>query len=268
MTDIKNQINAIMKRVRTKGELPASATVVKQAFERLGYVSGQISSEEILANFNNTLRKVWEESLVVLEEHEERSYAKGIPSELAEHYPRELEKAESVAEMRGFREGMIQLFELWYPMLRRCFLSVSQSRKQRGGKDFELQIEQLFELVHIPYHKQETQNRTDLILPDLKTHIQNRTASAIVSVKRTLRERWAEVAEELFNLRSPNVFLFTADEEVTARHVSRICGDYNIHLVVWDAVKSGKYPDEPLVLGYTAWVGERLTLLRQRWPKP
>ena len=138
----------------------------------------------------------------------------------------------------------------------------------RGGRDFELQIERLLDLAGIPFHKQEGEYHTDLILPNLETHRRNRTVSAVVSVKRTLRERWAEVAEELFNLRSPNVFLFTADEAVTANHVNRICGQYNIHLVVWDA-QALRFPKEPLVLGYTRWATERLDVLRQRWsPSP
>ncbi len=101
--------------------------------------------------------------------------------------------------------------------------------------------------------------------PELETHQQNRTISAVISVKRTLCERWSEVAEELFNLRSPNVFLFTADENVTETHVERICGRYNIHLVVWDDVKADRFAGKPLVLGYTAWAIERLAVLRHYW---
>ena len=136
---------------------------------------------------------------------------------------------------------------------------------QRGGKDFELQIEKLLDLAGVPYFEQEPQYRTDLILPDLETFQSNRTISAVISVKRTLRERWAEVAEELFNLRSPNVFPFTADERVTNSHVDRICGRYNIHLVIWDHIKIERFPEEPLVMGFTDWANERLTVLRQYW---
>ena len=136
---------------------------------------------------------------------------------------------------------------------------------QRGGKDFELQIEKLLDLAGVPYFEQEPQYRTDLILPDLETFQSNRTISAVISVKRTLRERWAEVAEELFNLRSPNVFPFTADERVTNTHVDRICGRYNIHLVIWDHIKIKRFPEEPLVMGFTDWANERLTVLRQYW---
>ena len=141
-------------------------------------------------------------------------------------------------------------------------------KETRGGKDFELQIEGLLDLAGLPYHRQETENRTDLILPDLQTHRANRNISAVVSIKRTLRERWAEVAEELFNLRSPNVFLFTADDSVSQNHVNRICDQYNIHLVVWDHVKRSKHPERPLVLGYSDWATDRLPVIMQYWRNP
>jgi len=213
VTSIGGDINELMRRIRQRGGLPNSAEIVTETFERLGYVAGAIEPDEVLARFNELLRTLWEETLHTLEHHEERSYVEGIPTALIEQYPEQFSAAERVAKEQGFRAGTIELFTRWYPFLRRAFLSVSQSRKQRGGKDFELQIEGLLHLAGIPHHKQERRNRTDLILPDLETHQRNRTISAIVSVKRTLRERWAEVAEELFNLRSPNVFFVYSRRE-------------------------------------------------------
>jgi hypothetical protein len=65
-------------------------------------------------------------------------------------------------------------------------------------------------------------------------------------------------------MRSPNIFLVTADPDVGKGHIKSICSDYRIHLVVWDDVKQ-KYTDEPLVLGYTEWANNRLPILRQFW---
>ena len=265
MTDSKKRISVLMNRVREKGRLPSSDAIVKETFEGLGLVVGTVTPDDVLTHFNKYLHAVWVETLVTLERYEERSYSEGIPREFIQEFPEDFKAAAALSDRSGFREGFVDAFSRLYPMLRRAFLSVSQSRMTRGGRDFELQIEELLSLAKIPFHKQEIENRTDLILPNLAVHENNRNLSAIVSIKRTLRERWAEVAEELFNLRSPNVFLFTADDKVTQNHVDRICGQYNIHLVVWDAVKEHKYPDEPLVLGYTAWANERLSVLRQFW---
>lgn len=139
---------------------------------------------------------------------------------------------------------------------------MSQSRKTRGGQDFELQIEGLLKLSQVPYERQVTENRTDFIVPSIQVYERNRNEALVLSAKRTLRERWREVAEELFNLRSPNVYLLTADEDVSYGHVEGICKRYNIWLVVWDNLKQSKFADEPLVLGYTGWARERILPLR------
>jgi len=267
MSDLKARTQALMKRVRQSGGLPSSQEIVGAAFGRLGLAQDTIAPGEVLARFNALLHSVWAETLLVLEAHETRSYAEGIPRELMAEYPDDLCDAEVVAQMHGFSAGVLRLFGAWYPPLRECFLSVSQSRKSRGGKDFELQIERLLDLAQVPYEPQEAENRTDLVLPDVATCQRNRRVSMVVSIKRTLRERWQEVAEELFNLQSPNVFLFTADESVTATHAQRICGDYNIHLVVWDHVKQTKFPDSAGVLSYTEWATDELPALRDRWER-
>ena len=265
MGDSREHMRALMRRVREQGQLPSSAVIVHETFQRLGYIPGSTQPQQVLQRFDELLRNLWLETLVTLEGHEERTYALGIPCEFMNEFPDEFEQAETTANEYGFRRGVVRLFGALYPRFRDAFLSISQSRKTRGGKDFELQIEGLFDLAGVPYHRQEREYRTDLILPDLETHNTNRNISAVVSVKRTLRERWQEVAEELFNLRSPNVFLFTADESVTESHVRRICGQYNIYLVVWDSVKTSRHAASPLVVGYTQWATQHLSILRQNW---
>ena len=268
MADPRVQMRRLMRRVRQEGQLPSSVEIVRETFERLDYVSESLEPAQVIARFNEMLWNLWKETLVTLERYEESSYAIGIPRRFSEEFPESFERAERKASSQGFRAGFTLLFNELYPRFRDAFLSVSQSRKTRGGKDFELQIEGLLDLAGLPYHRQETENRTDLILPDLQTHRANRNISAVVSIKRTLRERWAEVAEELFNLRSPNVFLFTADDSVSQNHVNRICDQYNIHLVVWDHVKRSKHPERPLVLGYSDWATDRLPVIMQYWRNP
>ena len=264
MVDPRQRMRALMRRVRQGQPLPTSEQMVRETFERLNYIESEVTPEEVLVHFNEYLRNLWEQTLVTLETYEEQSYARGIPHEFVNEFPEEFDRAEQVASRQGFREGVKVLFDDLYPMFRRAFLSVQQGRMARGGKDFELQIERLLTLAGVPFHKQESVNHTDLILPSLETHNLNRTISAVVSVKRTLRERWAEVAEELFNLRATNVFLFTADENPTNTHAERLA-DYNIHLVVWDDVKTQKFPERPLVLGYTEWANRGLGMLSQHW---
>ncbi len=66
-------------------------------------------------------------------------------------------------------------------------------------------------------------------------------------------------------MRAPNVYLATADEDVSESHVKAVCQDYNIHLVVWDELKATKYPNENLVISYSVLANEIVPVFKQFW---
>lgn len=253
-----------MRTVR-KGRLPGSEDIVNEAFTELGYLPQNVSANQAKKDFNTMLYTAWIKTLEVLERYEKQTYGENITDELTKHRSGDFVQAEDLAKGGNFRAAVRLLFSLWYPYLAEVFLSISQSRKQRGGKDFELQFGKMLSLMNLPYERIDRKYRVDFILPDSKTLANNRTVAVIASAKRTLRERWREVVEELHNTRAPNIFLITADTDITNSHVNSICGKYNIHLVVWDEVKQKRFADEPLVLGYTSWTNERVPALQQFW---
>lgn len=266
---LQEEIREIMKSIR-EGVLPSSEVIVSTAFEELGYDDQPPPAPEIRKEFNDRLAEVFKHTLEVLERFEDRAYAAGIPDALLEKRPDSFRKAAEMVERSGsaalgirkaFRALLIEL----YPVLRQIFLSISQSRKARGGRDFELQIGRMLDYANVPYQKIARQTRTDFMVPNDKRFTENRNAALVLSAKRTLRERWREVTEELFNLRSPNVYLLTADYDVTSGHVSQICDHYNIHLVVWDETKISKFPSNHLVLGYSRLMNEVVPTFEQRW---
>lgn len=199
-----------------------------------------------------------------MEDYEERLYPSNVIDALMTLKTDVIEESKRITQSKGFRPAIKFLFCTLYPHLREIFLSISQSRKTRGGRDFELQFGKLLELMNVPYQKIKRAYRVDFMIPSDELFRRNPTAAAIVSAKRTLRERWREVVEELHAMRSPNIFLVTADPDVGSGHVKAICGDYRIHLVVWDEVKE-KYSSESLVLGYSQWANDRIPILRQFW---
>ena len=261
---LKQQVSQMMRQIR-QGRLPSSQHIVKEAFADLNLSPEQISRDDARKNFGVYLWQVWQHTLTVLERYEQHAYAKGIPTELAKMLPKSVEDANQVGSQSGFRDGAVHLMSEWYPYLREAFLSVSQSRKQRGGGDFELQFGGMLRLAQIPYQEVRRAYRVDFMIPSDDKFRQNKTVAVIASAKRTLRERWREVVEELQAMRSPNIFLVTANGEVGQGHVRAICHSYQIHLVVWDEVKERLYADEPLVLGYTEWANQRIPALEQFW---
>jgi hypothetical protein len=263
MSDVKNEVSKLMADVRKKG-FPSSAQIVDETFEKLGLLSDKVTPEYVQANFNQILNKVWVETLTVLEDYEEHFYPQNVIEALLELKSGLVQESTKIARTEGFSSAVKFLFQGLYPYLRQVFRSIGQGRMARGGKDFELQFGKLLDLMNIPYQKIRRKYRVDFMLPSDELFDQNRTAAAIVSAKRTLRERWREVVEELHAMRAPNIFLITADEDVSEGHVGDICGKYQIHLVVWNHVKA-KYPNEPLVLSYTEWANKRIPILKQFW---
>lgn len=263
MPDIKKEISRLMASVREKG-LPSSEVIVSETFQKLGFSPDSITTEYVQKNFNQILNKVWVETLQVLENYEERIYPLNVIDGLMALKTDVIKESEKIVQKKGFKPSIRFLFANLYPYLREIFLSISQSRKTRGGRDFELQFGKLLDLMNVPYQKIRRTYRVDFMIPSDTAFKENPTSAVIVSAKRTLRERWREVVEELHSMRSPNIFLVTADYDVGQGHVNAICGSYRIHLVVWDEVKK-RYSGEPLVLGYTEWANDRIPILRQFW---
>lgn len=232
----------------------------------MGFVRLRLTPQHVQENFNEMLKRVWEETLYVLEDYEERVYPSNVIDALLAVKTDVVQESKKVAQSRGYGEAIKFIFCSLYPHLREIFLSISQSRKTRGGKDFELQFGKLLQLMDVPYQRIKRSYRVDFMIPSDAVFERNPTAAVIASAKRTLRERWREVVEELHAMRSPNIFLVTADPDVGAGHVKAICGDYRIHLVVWDEVKQ-KYSEQPLVLGYTEWANGRIPILRKFWER-
>ena len=253
-----------MHRVR-KGRLPTSEKIVRETFEQLGFVPGKITPEVAQRDFTRILLEAWKETLNVLERYEREVYGECLAQELAKLRKEDFNAADLEAKQHGFASGVSLLFKRWYPYLAEIFLSISQSRKQRGGKDFELQFAMMLDLIKLPYKRIDRQYRVDFVIPSDEVFSRNRNVAMIASAKRTLRERWREVVEELHNTRSPNIFLITADSDVTPNHAKYICEHYRIHLVVWDEVKDHRFRDEPLVLGYTEWANHRIPFFKQQW---
>ena len=260
---IKQEVKNMMKEIRGL-YLPSSEVIVDETFSKLGYTQEKISEKKARERFEEILNETWRSTLDVLENYENKTYSKGIPEQLISNKKKMFEGSEKIADENGFRQGVIEIFQKWYPYLREMFLSVAQSRKARGGRDFELQFGRMLDLIKVPYQKIKRAYRVDFMMPDDRAFKKNPTSAAIVSAKRTLRERWREVVEELYEMRSPNIFLITADYDVSKSHVKAICDDYRIHLVVWNEVKK-KYPDDSLVLSYNQWANERLPILMRFW---
>lgn len=258
-----------LRKLRAESMPPASE-VVAEASERLGYASKRVTAEEVRESFNERLRALFEHTLVVLEDYEEKIDAGIVLPRLvetrrsdieAEH--RELEKVGSGAD--ALQEAITRLLVRWRLTLRGLFLSVSQSRKARGGQDFEYQIRTLLDLAAIPYEAQSKRERADFLLPSSAILKTEKPRAVLLSVKRTLRERWQQVVRELQDIGCPNTYLGTAEDKITPNVVHGITS-HNIYVVVWEEVKRHQFPADSMVLGYDQFIQYITAHFMPQWP--
>ena len=152
-----------------------------------------------------------------------------------------------------------------YLPLRQLFKSIGNSRSSRGGKDFELQLAALLDLLHIPYDHLSEPHHIDFMIPSESQFRADRRRAILLSVKRTLRERWKQVVDDLQQTNSPHVYLVTADRQISIETAKGI-GERNIYLVVWDDIKARKFHDNRTVFGFTEFAGELVDHIQHYFP--
>jgi len=249
--------------------MPSSRTVVDETCQRLGLVPDRLTAQDVRERFNPLLQSLFQETLNTLEEYERQVDAGQVFPELVGMLGEDIEREREQMRREGddttaFQGAIIRLLRGWHETLRGLFLTVSQSRKTRGGKDFEYQIQVLLELAQIPHEVQSKRERADFILPSVDLLDHDRPRAVLLSAKRTLRERWQEVVDELQRVNCPNTYLATTDEGLSKNVVAEI-KRRNIYLVVWDHVAAGKFPDEPTVVGYSRFVADISSHFLPRW---
>jgi len=131
---------------------------------------------------------------------------------------------------------MVDVLGQYFYALDRFFLGLTQGRRPRAGKAFELLIKELFVRLRYPFTPQPIINgQPDFILPSIEHFRRNPPDAIIFTVKRTLRERWRQIVTE--GTRGLGFFLATIDEEVGERDLEAMLQS-RIHLVVPTRIKT------------------------------
>lgn len=140
------------------------------------------------------------------------------------------------------------------------FLSKTQSRRARAGKEFEAIIELLFMGAGIELDSQGNiaskfftekglGKSVDLVIPGAIEFEINKRNVMLVSAKTTLRERWQEVAEEMSRTGVSEIYLATLDDNVSDKVLDNLY-ESNIILVTLECVKREKYSHTSRVITF------------------
>ena len=132
------------------------------------------------------------------------------------------------------------------PYLYALTVSTTNSRRARAGQEFELIVYKFLELNGISYEAQAqlgtefyeragTKKIVDCIVPGGNYYFKSKTETLIISCKTTLRERWAEVAEEMQRANLHKVYLCTLDDGLTLDQLKTI-NTHNIILITLSSI--------------------------------
>jgi hypothetical protein len=97
----------------------------------------------------------------------------------------------------------------------------------------------------------------------------DRRRCTVLSIKRTLRERYKQVFEELSATRGLTMYLMSTQPESKARKditmkKVQVISQQNVYLVVRDAIKK-RFANEASVLGFTDFFCNELPCLKAGW---
>ena len=151
----------------------------------------------------------------------------------------------------------------YFESLDRFFLGLTQGRRTRAGKAFEVLIRVLFERLGYPFSRQAVINgQPDFLLPSEDHYKKNPMDCIIFTVKRTLRERWRQIVTE--GTKGLGFFLATIDEDVSSRDLKDMLGS-RINLVVPTRIKTLCYESAPNVITFEDFFEYHLDPAMKRW---
>jgi hypothetical protein len=143
--------------------------------------------------------------------------------------------------------------------------SIAQSRRSRAGSAFEDVIKALFRRLSYPCEEQAVVNgKPDFILPSAEHYRRHAADTIIFTCKRTLRERWRQIATE--GTRGLGHFLGTIDGTLSPNLLEEMRTN-RIYLVVPSDVKTGKapYQEAPNVISFEDFFEDHVDPAMHRW---
>ncbi len=146
----------------------------------------------------------------------------------------------------------------------RFCLSLTQSRRPRAGKTFEMTVSALFESLGYPYTEQPElgDSKPDYVLPNIEWYKTYASDCIVFTCKRTLRERWRQVVTE--GQSGQNFYLATIDEKLSGAELKRM-QDRHVKVVVPEKIKTKHYSDALNVISFEDFFQHHLDPALIRW---
>lgn len=203
----------------------------------------------------------------IVAEIEKIAYAEYLKEEMI--YGKQVFKAYSELLLRKYGvdsiEDFVTIMGRDFKSFDRFFLSLSQSRKARAGKTFELIHNTLFSELNYPFTEQPNiTGKPDFVIPSYAHYRENPLDCILFTAMRTLRERWRLIPPT--SNKGLGFFLATIDTKVSNNQLKEMM-ERGIRLVVPLAVKNIHYNRAVNVFSFKQFFDDHLDLAITRWTR-
>lgn len=272
--------NGLVSRAR-KEFIPTGKQLANQAWGQV-FRDTDLTVDNVILNFNDYLCELVDTEYQLYLEYEEQCMAQGVSKlvldpEGGSDFPNVRNLVEDALQVLGSTtlNDIDKLAAVWTkmrPLYQRVEQSFAQGRKSRAGGSPQYHLQRLMENAGYAdeFETQQILNgMVDFLFPSRQAWERDWRRCIIVSIKRSLRERYKQVFEEL-SIAQGTVYLFTtetyeeAKTDITGSKVERL-NEQNVYLVVRDKIKDTCFSENVNVIGFTAFISEELPNHRARW---
>ncbi len=285
--DLKKELqgpSGLVSQVRQKF-IPSGERLSMEAWRHVSFAGRELSVDEVVHNFNRYLSELIDVEYQRYLKYEEECISKRIiefalEPDVRVRYPsvfrvvkqalHALDSTSTAGEKKLAEVG--SKLRPFYKLVEQSF---AQSRMTRAGSSSQSHLRTLLTLAGYgrEFQMQQVLNGTvDFLFPSLDVWKTDRRRCVIVSMKRTLRERYKQVFEELEITGGITVYLIvteTFDEakrDITSPKVDKL-NSQNIYLVVRDEIKNKRFPTRENVVSFSSFIQDELPAKRALWRK-
>ena len=215
------------------------------------YAVGSVTKSKTVKEIINTIDDlIIEAHNLAYEKYKSEERKRGIPA--ISDYLRQ-----NLTDRVNSKESAIKEVVKYFNEYDSFFLSLAQARKSRAGGTFEKILKGIFDATEIPYSYQAVVNgKPDFIIPGKDQYMQSPQDTLIITLKRTTRERWRQVATE--GAKGFRFILATIDKKISQKSLDEM-HDNQISLVIPQQIIDEKkvYQDSGIVYNFE-WLFNKL----------
>ena len=201
--------------VRLRNSVPTTVQILYSVVENLGYSAKPLDFFE--QNFTTAITSMMEEGYRLLHNEQKRI----LPEIIA--------LSDKYVGSDPVRADAL----MWFGIK-----SLQNQSRKRAGVHMERCVAWILSKCDIPNASgQSRTGRSDLVCPDLETFDNHQERAIVLEFKRTIRERWKEVRDEIARS-GRSVWLLTLDDNISNNSV-QLMADANITLYVRSNVHAG-----------------------------